>query len=87
MKRLLNEKDYATELTRYNNFCSQNLSLDMSRGKPSKAQLDLSNGLLDMLSSNCSTVGSQDYRNYGILDGIPEIKTLFAQLCEVAPKK
>lgn len=87
MKRLLNEKDYATELTRYNNFCSQNLSLDMSRGKPSKAQLDLSNGLLDMLSSNCSTVGSQDYRNYGILDGIPEIKTLFAQLCEVSTKE
>lgn len=87
MKRLLTEKDYATEQARYNNFCSQKLALDMSRGKPSKEQLDLSNGLLDMLDSKTSTVGSQDYRNYGILDGIPELKTLFGELCEVSNKE
>lgn len=77
------EKDYITELTRYKNFCSDKLALDMSRGKPSNEQLDLSNGMLDMLGSKSNTIGSQDYRNYGILDGIPEAKKLFADLCEV----
>lgn len=83
MEKLFTERDYITELTRYKNFCSEKLTLDMSRGKPSKEQLDLSNGMLDMLSSTTSTKGSQDYRNYGILDGIPEAKKLFAELCGV----
>lgn len=84
MEKLFTERDYITELTRYKNFCSDKLTLDMSRGKPSKEQLDLSNGMLDMLSSTNSTKGIQDYRNYGILDGIPEAKKIFADLCGVA---
>ena len=59
------------------------LKLDMSRGKPSKDQLDLSNGLYKELDPSLGYVGKQDYRNYGINDGIPEIKKLFAELAGV----
>ena len=64
----------------------EKLSLDISRGKPSSEQLDLSLPLLDMLSSNYKNPkGAGDYRNYGYLDGIPEAKALFAELLEVSP--
>ena len=51
------------------------LKLDMSRGKPSKAQLDLSNGMMDILNSQVDLVSSDgvDCRNYGILDGISDV--------------
>lgn len=75
------------ERARFEQFKKINLKLDMSRGKPSKAQLDLSNGLFDSINSKTNTIGSQDYRNYGLLDGIPEAKKLFSQLCEVSEKE
>ncbi len=73
---------------RYSEFKSQNLNLDMSRGKPSKMQLDLANGLLDALTNEeyAKTDYTPDYRNYGILAGIPECKKLFAELLEVPEK-
>lgn len=45
------------------------LKLDMSRGKPSKAQLDLSNGMMDILTSASDLISSEgvDCRNYGVL--------------------
>ena len=58
------------------------LSLDMSRGKPSPSQLDVSLGLMDALNSN-SVLKSEDgtdCRNYGVLDGIPEAKKLMADM-------
>ena len=52
-------------------FKAKNLALDMSRGKPSAAQLDLSNGLLDTVSSSdYKTIANADTRNYGGLDGV-----------------
>lgn len=61
------------------------LRLDMSRGKPSKAQLDLSNGLMDVLGSDTDLVSSDgvDCRNYGVLDGIFEARKLLADMSEV----
>ncbi len=60
------------------------LSLDMSRGKPSAAQLDLSNDLLSLPLTAEDYMGSgTDYRNYGILDGIPAAKQLFADILGV----
>ena len=64
-------------------YVRKGLKLDMSRGKPSKDQLDLSNGLYKELDPSLGYVGKQDYRNYGINDGIPEIKKLFAELAGV----
>lgn len=58
------------------------MSLDMSRGKPCTAQLDLANVMFDMVNANASfiTENGMDVRNYGGLDGIPEMKKLFAAL-------
>ena len=59
-----------------------NLRLDMSRGKPSPSQLDVSLGLMDALNSN-SVLKSEDgtdCRSYGVLDGIPEAKKLMADM-------
>ena len=59
-----------------------NLKLDMSRGKPSSEQLDLSMDILDVLDSKSVIKGENgmDLRNYGILDGIPEAKRLMAEM-------
>ena len=61
------------------------LKLDMSRGKPSQAQLDLSMGMMDVLSSDSNLFCAEgvDCRNYGVLDGIKEAKQLFADMMEV----
>ncbi len=59
---------------------AKGIHLDMSRGKPSKAQLDLSNGLMDVLNGDSDLVSSDgvDCRNYGVLDGITEARKLLA---------
>lgn len=62
------------------------LHLDLSRGKPSKEQLDLSMKMLDVLNSN-SVLDSEDgtdCRNYGGADGIVEAKKLMADLIDVS---
>ena len=66
----------------------KNLKLDMSRGKPSPAQLDMGMGLMDALNSNTLLNASDgtDCRNYGILDGLPEAKKLMAEIMEVEPE-
>ncbi len=70
-------------LKRYNDFKAMGLKLDMSRGKPGKDQLDLS---MDLLKYNNYIEDGIDLRNYGILDGIPSCKKLFADLLDVEPK-
>lgn len=64
------------------------LQLDMSRGKPSTSQLDISLGLLDALTSKSGFLASDglDCRNYGGLDGIPEAKQLMAEMMGTAPE-
>lgn len=78
---------YRQEILKLEQFKKLNLKLNMSRGKPSKEQLDLSSGLFDCLNSKTNTIGAQDYRNYGLLDGIPEAKKLFSELCGVNEKE
>lgn len=68
---------------RYEMFKSQNLNLDMSRGKPCKEQLSLSDELLSCLESYKTKDGT-DCRNYGGVDGIPEAKELFSQMLGVS---
>ena len=64
------------------------LSLDMSRGKPGADQLDLTVDMLNVMvnAEDCKAENGFDCRNYGVLDGIPECKKLFAELLEVEPK-
>ena len=61
------------------------LHLDMSRGKPSKAQLDIGIGMMDVLTSESDMLSSDgvDCRNYGVLDGISDARKLLADLSEV----
>ncbi len=68
---------------------AKGLKLDMSRGKPSKEQLDLSRPMLDVINSDSDldSENGQDCRNYGILDGIPEAKRLMAEMCQVSPEQ
>lgn len=64
---------------------SKNLSLDMSRGKPSQAQLDIGNEMMDTLNSMTDLRCEEgiDCRNYGVLDGIQEAKKLLGDMSEV----
>ena len=82
------EKEYSVLVNRFEELKSKQLNLNMARGKPGKAQLDISNGLLDVINSKSEFVGNDkmDCRNYGILDGIDECKKLFAEILEVAPE-
>ncbi len=66
----------------YKAICEQKLSLDLSRGKPNSEQLDLSDGMLTCVSvaDGYTTEAGFDCRNYGLFDGIPEAKALFADL-------
>ena len=67
---------------------AKGLALDMSRGKPSAKQLDVSLGLLDTInsSSDLKALDGTDCRNYGVLDGIPEAKKLMADIMGTTPE-
>ena len=84
-EELLKEKEHLE--AEYKKFQQRGLKLDMSRGKPSQEQLDLSMGMMDVLDSNADLVCEEgvDCRNYGVLDGIKEAKELLADMTEVSP--
>lgn len=67
---------------------AKGLKLDMSRGKPSPAQLDVSNEMLDIVNSGtgCVSDSGTDCRNYGIMEGIPEARQLMGEFLRV-PKE
>ncbi len=72
----------------YEEIKSLGLSLDMSRGKPGADQLDLSVDMLNVIvnADDCKANNGFDCRNYGVLDGIPECKKLFADMLQVDAK-
>lgn len=78
-------KEHARVSDQYDNLKKLNLNLNMSRGKPSPEQVALSRGLLDTVNStsDCTSNGGVDCLNYGVLDGIGEIKELFAPVLGV----
>ncbi|MBQ9865989.1 MAG: aminotransferase class I/II-fold pyridoxal phosphate-dependent enzyme [Lachnospiraceae bacterium] len=71
----------------YQKYLAMNLTLDMSRGKPCKEQLDISMGMMDVLNSKVDLrcEDGTDCRNYGCLDGIPEAKQLMGDMMENHP--
>lgn len=71
----------------YGRYQAMEMSLDMSRGKPCKEQLDLSMGLMDALNSDADMFceDGTDCRNYGVLNGIAEAKVLISDMMENNP--
>ena len=73
--------------TRYRQFQTKGLTLDMTRGKPSPEQLDLANDMLALPGADhFRDDQGTDLRNYGGLDGLPAMKQIFADLISVAPE-
>ena len=68
---------------------AKGLSLDLTRGKPNAEQLDLSLDILNVINTkeDCFDETGFDCRNYGILDGIPAAKKLFADLMDTTPER
>ncbi len=58
--------------------------INLARGKPNKDQLDLSNDILNVLNSDDLINNDIDYRNYGLLSGIEECKSLFGDILGVS---
>lgn len=87
--RQMNREELLAELrlveSQFEEAKAKNLKLDMSRGKPAQAQLDIGNGMMDTLTSHVELKDENGYdcRNYGILDGIPEAKRLLGDMSEV----
>ena len=74
-------------LARYEQLKALGQSLNMARGKPSKAQLDMSAEMMDILRSDSDyTCDGIDVRNYGNLEGLPSCRKLFAELLDVEPE-
>ena len=73
----------------YAAFQAKNLKLNMARGVPAPAQLDLTADMMDTLSSTdeALSVSGDDARNYGLLSGIPEAKQLFADVLGAKPEE
>ena len=72
-EELLQEKESLKAA--YKEYQKMDLSLNMARGKPSPEQLGFSMGIMDVLNSSSELVSEDgtDCRNYGVLDGIPDI--------------
>ena len=85
MTRAEREQRIAELRAAYDAFRGRGLALDMTRGKPCPEQLDLSLGLLDCLGRDYQAADGTDCRNYGVLEGLPEARALFAELLEVEP--
>lgn len=65
----------------YADLKAKGLKLDLTRGKPSAAQLDLSNALLELPGKDAFKDGDgTDTRNYGGLHGLPELRAIFGEL-------
>ncbi len=80
LKKALEEK--------YAAYVAEGLKLDMSRGKPNPNQLDICEGLFTAIAKNGDVADvSPDVRNYGGIDGLPEMKKIFADMLGVSPKE
>ena len=83
------ENELAALREEYAQYKSKGLRLDLSRGKPDRAQLELSFPMLDTPGSCDALIGQDgtDACNYGGLDGLPEAKRLMAEILGVVPEQ
>ena len=73
-------------LARYEELKARGQNLNMARGKPSKAQLDMNGPMMDILRSDSDYMcDGIDVRNYGNLEGLPACRRLFAELLDCQP--
>ena len=70
---------------KYQEFKDLHLSLNMARGKPAPNQIDHANGMLETMTDYHAKDGL-DVRNYGVLDGLPEMKEIFSDLLDIPAK-
>ena len=79
------ENEKADLQARYDAYKAQGLNLNMSRGKPGPEQLDLSMPMMDILNSTSdyNAEAGDDCRNYGVVDGLPEMRQFFGNLLGV----
>jgi DNA-binding transcriptional MocR family regulator len=72
----------------YDAFRARGLKLDMTRGKPAADQLDLAEAMLTLPGNRDHfTEAGEDARNYGVLQGLPEARALFAPLLGAPPSQ
>lgn len=86
---MIMDQNYRNRLLKeFDSYKKMELKIDMTRGKPSKEQLDLSMPMMDILNSSSNYVGDEgiDCRNYGCLTGLSECKELLASIMEVSPE-
>ena len=76
---------YDREKDIYDGMKERNLKLNMTRGKPCAEQLDLALGVLEALRARSEFADSDgdDCRNYGIWNGLPEMREIFSKLMDV----
>ena len=67
----------------YDALVAQGMKLDLTRGKPSAAQLDLAAELLRLPADHYKSADGTDTRNYGGLQGLPELREIFAPVLQV----
>ncbi len=86
MDNIEREKLLSKLKAEYEEFASRGMKLDMSRGKPSSEQLDLSLEIFNQKFDRKLFILSNgmDARNYGVPTGIPEMKAIFAEMLEVS---
>jgi DNA-binding transcriptional MocR family regulator len=94
MNRIADLPDAALQTLRqkvraeYDAFRARGLKLDMTRGKPASDQLDLANDLLAFPGNRDHfTEAGEDARNYGLLQGLPEARALFAPMLGAPPSQ
>ena len=82
------QTEYTLVQNHYEDLKAQGLKLNMARGKPGKAQLDLVSDILTILADPADCVSDGiDVRNYGELSGIPAAKALFADILGCKPEE
>ena len=79
------EAEFKCVKAEYEKLRLMHLSLDMSRGKPGADNMDLSEMMFDLVGNDTGfkNISGIDCRNYGGLDGLQELKTLFAEILEL----